>query len=106
MHNIDLDGLAAATNAPVRGKMTGKDTDEAQDPGQELAGLEFERNWKFGTACTTFRKTLNYVGAFCALLNQGLDVVYAFRTQYALASMFSLTCVFLALRIVATIVAG
>jgi len=49
---------------------------------------------------------LNIIGGIAALTNGAVDVIYAFRTRYVLASMFYLTCVFLALRLLCTIIAG
>lgn len=95
--DIDIDGFDGAKNADVRGG----DMEAGGAPA-----MEFERHWCFGPACTTIRRSLNVVGAVAALANAALDVIYAYRTRYVLASIFQLTCVFLVLRVLATVAAG
>jgi len=95
--DIDIDGFDGAKNADVRGG------------GTEATGapaMEFERHWCFGPACTSFRRILNVTGAVAALANAAVDVIYAYRTKYVLATIFQLTCAFLILRVLGTIAAG
>lgn len=95
--DIDIDGFDGARNADVRGG--------GIDAGGS-GGMEFERHWCFGPKCTSCRRILNVVGAVAALANAAVDVIYAYRTRYVLASIFKLTCAFLILRVLGTVGAG
>jgi len=97
VNKIDIDGFDGAKNA-------GGPSGEAELGG--APAMEFERHWCFGPACTSFRRILNVAGAVMALANAAVDVIYAYRTRYVLATIFQLTCAFLILRVIGTVAAG
>ena len=57
----------------------------------------------FRPACVNTRRMINVIGAFAALLNAALDIVYAYKISFQLKIMYILMCVFLVVRIVFTL---
>ena len=60
----------------------------------------------FRPTCVNIRKVINVFGAFAALLNAALDIVYAYKISFQLKLMYILMCVFLVVRIVFTLGIG
>jgi hypothetical protein len=46
------------------------------------------------------------LGAFLSLFNAGIDIAYVYRTTYVLKLLFTITCAFLVIRIVITLLIG
>jgi len=57
----------------------------------------------FRPACVNTRRLINVIGAFAALMNAGLDIVYAYKISFSLKLMYIMVCIFLVLRIVVTL---
>ena len=74
-------------------------------PVQEFGGnsAEFKKHFYFNTTCVNIRRFINLIGAFAALLNVALDIVYAYRVSFSQKLLYILVCAFLAIRIVFTL---
>lgn len=52
------------------------------------------------------RRVISFCGAIAGLLNQTLDIVYAYKIQYVMKMVYIITCLFLILRFIFTITIG
>lgn len=67
---------------------------------------EFKKHACFNPTCVYFRRFINLMGAFLSLFNAGIDIAYVYRTTYVLKLIFTITCAFLVIRIVITLLIG
>ena len=102
LQDIHLQGFDGA------GRTNERSDSKPTNPGghSSYGGPEFQKHACFEPACITLRRVINLAGATIALVNAGVDIVYAYRTTYVLEAVFQVTCLFLGVRAVAALAAG
>ena len=80
MQEIQLEGFEGA------GRTHERSDAKPDQPGghSSYGGPEFQKHACFEPACITCRRIINLAGAIVALVNAGIDIVYAYRTTYVL----------------------
>jgi hypothetical protein len=99
----DQGNNASPENDVFKGAGAANTASDSKNDGEFGASAEFEKHFYFRQTCVNIRRLINVTGAFAALLNVALDIVYAYKISFQLKIMYILMCVFLAVRIVFTL---
>ena len=80
--------------------------DEVHDGFNKNGTNQFEKTFFFRPFCVNVRRLISFFGAMSALINQCLDIVYAYKVEYLMKGVYIITCLFLILRFLFTIGIG
>lgn len=80
--------------------------DEKHEGFHDEGTSKFEKHFLFRPCCVNLRRTISFLGALAGLLNQVLDIVYAYKIEYILKMVYIVTCTALVLRFLMTLAIG